>query len=179
MLSLSPQQVEAAQEFVRTTIETLKTERGVHAETAIAGTARMAGTFLFRSFNFPFEDVRAGQPVLSEQANEKGPRLIQILGQVLEGLGITLDDEKLDEEPDSENDPLLGFLETQGQLEPTYTEIRERLGLSLEEGADSAAAAAGMLIQQSSQILDPNIAFGIAAYGFVEGTKTVPASVGQ
>ena len=61
--ALSQQQIEAAEEFARTTIETLKTERGIHAETAIAGTARMAGTFLFRSFNFSLKDAKPGSPM--------------------------------------------------------------------------------------------------------------------
>jgi hypothetical protein len=172
---LTPQQIEAAQEFARTTLETLKTEGGVHAETSIAGTARMAGTFLFRSFNFHLKDAKAGQAVLSDQANEQGPRLIGILGAVLENIGIKLDTEKLGDS--SSNEPLLGFLETQRRLEPKYTTIQRRLGLSLQESADSAAAATALLIQQCVQVLDPNIAFSIALYGFIEGSKTVPEPI--
>jgi hypothetical protein len=173
MGSLSPQQIEAAQEFARTTLETLKTERGVHAETSIAGTARMAGTFLFRSFNFPLKDVKAGQAVLSDQANEQGPHLIEVLAGVLGNAGVKLDNQKFGNW--SENEPLLGFLETQKCLEPKYATIQRRLGLSLQESADSAAVATALLIQQSAEILDPNIAFSIAAYGFIEGSKTFPA----
>jgi hypothetical protein len=179
MGSLSQQQIEAAQEFVETTIETLKTERGVHAETAVAGTARMAGTFLFRSFNFPLKDAKPGQPVLSDQANEQGSRLIQILGGVLEHAGIKLDKEQLGKTSGAENQPLLSFLETQKRLEPKYSAINTRLGLSLQDAADSAAVATALLIQQCAQILDPNIAFGIAVYGFIEGSKTVPESTTQ
>lgn len=174
MESLSQQQIEAAREFVTTTIDTLKTERGVHAETAIAGAARMAGTFLFHSFGFPLDGVKAGQPVLSEKANEQGPHLIQILGSVLSLLGITLDKEQFGKSPSTENQPLLGFLETQRQLEPRYMKIRDRLGLSFQEAAESAAVASALLIQHSAQVLNPNVAFGVAVYGFIEGTKTAP-----
>jgi hypothetical protein len=52
MASLKQKQIDAAQEFMDTTIHALKTDRGLHAETAIAATARMAWTFLFRSFRF-------------------------------------------------------------------------------------------------------------------------------
>jgi hypothetical protein len=172
MGSLTPQQIEAAQEFARTTLEMLKTERGLHAETSIAGTARMAGTFLFRSFKFPLKDIKAGQPVLSDQANEHGPRLIGILAAVLENAGVKLDNQK--PQVSSNNQPLLGFLETQKRLEPKYSTIQRRLGLSLQESADSAAVATALLIQQSAQVLDLNIAFSIAVYGFIEGSKTVP-----
>jgi hypothetical protein len=177
MGSLSQRQIEAAQEFVNTTIDALKTERGVHAETAIAGAARMAGTFLFHSFGFTLEGVKAGQAVLSDKANEQGPRLIQILGSVLSHVGITLEKEQQDELPSAENRPLLGFLETQRLLEPRYLKIKDRLGLSLQEAAESAAVASALLIQQSAQVLNPNIAFKVAVYGFIEGTKTAPEPV--
>ena len=171
MGSLSSEQIEAAQEFARTTLETLTTERGVHAETCIAGTARMAGTFLFRSFKFTLKDAKPGQPVLSDQANEKGPHLIEVLAGVLENGGVKLDNQKLGNS--SRNEPLLGFLETQKRLEPKYATIQRRLGLSLQESADSAAVATALLIHQSAESLDPNIAFSIAVYGFIEGSKTV------
>jgi hypothetical protein len=175
--SLSQKQIEAAEEFARTTLETLKTERGVHAETAIAGAARIAGMFLFRSFNFPLKDAKPGSPVLSDQADEQGPRLIQILAGVLEHIGVKLDKQKLGNSPSPQNQPLLHFLETQKQLEPKYTAIIRRLGLSLQDSADSAALATALLIQQTARTLDPNIAFSIAVYGFIEGSKTVPEPI--
>ena len=175
MSSFTPQQIEAAHEFASTTLEILKTERGVHAETAIAGTARMAGTFLFRSFKFSLKNPKPGQAVLSDQANEQGPRLVEVLGGVLENAGIKLDPRKLGYS--SNNEPLLDFLETQKLLEPKYTIIRRRLSISLQESADSAAAATALLIEQSAQTLDPNIAFSIAMYGFIEGSKTFPEPV--
>jgi divalent metal cation (Fe/Co/Zn/Cd) transporter len=51
------------------------------------------------------------------------------------------------------------------------------LGLSLQDAADSAAAATALIIQQSLPVLDPNVAFGIAVYGFIEGSKTVPEAI--
>jgi hypothetical protein len=74
MSSLSQQQKAAAETFVRVVIDALKTDKGVHAETAVAAMARMAGTFLFRSFAFPPSDITPGQAVLSDMANDQGPR---------------------------------------------------------------------------------------------------------
>ena len=176
MSALSSKQVEAAQEFVRITLDTLETERGVHAETAVAGIARMAGTFLFRSFDFPLKDLKPGQPVLSEQANEMGPELVTLLSGVLEDSGITPDMGKLNV-PHPENEPMLTFLETQAQLEPMFEKTRERLGLSFEEAAHAAAAGTALLIQQCAEVLDPDVAVEIAIFGFVEGSKTVPAPI--
>ena len=176
MRSLSQEQFNVAQKFASATIDILADERGVHAETAIAGAARMAGTFLFHSFGFPVEAAKAGQPVLSEQANEHGPVLMEILGNGLDAMNVAVDVEKLGEPTPLGNEPLLKFLETQTKLEPKFNAIAKQAGLSLDEAAHAAALATAHLIKQCSQVLDPNIAFGIAVYGFIEGTKTYPAN---
>lgn len=177
MTALSLQQVDAAHAYVSVTIDTFADEKGVHAETAIAGLARMAGTFLFRSFNFPLEDITPGQPVLSEQANEKGPGLINILAAVLGGGGFSIDGSAIEQESGEEHEPLLDFLETQSRLEAPLAEISVSHGLDFQQAAEAAAAATALLIGQTSQVLDPTIGFNIAAYGFVEGSKTCPTPV--
>lgn len=174
MNDFTANQFEAAQKFVAATIEAFQNERGVHAETAIAGTARMAGTFLFRSFGLPLADVVPGQAVMSDKADKHGPELIQIMVAVLGQLGVNIDHQRCSGTPSPDHQSSLSFLETQKQLEPPYTEIVQHLGLSLPEAAQSAAAACAVLIQQCSAILDPHSAFDIALYGFVEGSKTAP-----
>jgi hypothetical protein len=47
----------------------------------------------------------------------------------------------------------------------------------MPEAAQAGAVATALLIRHCAQILDPNTAFGIAALGFVEGTKTAPEPV--
>lgn len=167
-------QVDAANRFADATIAALKDGKGVHAETAVAATARMAGTFLLRSFKLPLDGIEPGSVVLSDKANEEGPELVNILGGVLAHLGVDLDTGKLGNEPGPDHKPLLSFLETQRKLEPAYGRIRESLGLTLKDAAESAAAATALLIQRTVGVLDPNVGFHIAAYGFVEGTKTAP-----
>lgn len=177
MASPTKEQQDAAQQFVGLAIEALKSEGGVHAETAIAGTARMAGTFLFRSFTFPLASVQPGQAVLSDAANEQGPKLIQALGNVLAHVGVTLDKSKLGANKDPEHQPQLDFLATQRRLDPGFSRAMHALGLSYLQAAESAAIATAILIKQCVPVLDPNLAFGIAAYGFVEGSKTAPDPV--
>jgi hypothetical protein len=177
MASLKQQQIDAAEEFVSATINALKTDRGLHAETAIAATARMAGNFLFRSFGFSLKGVKPGQVVLSGLANEQGPQLIQVLVSVLSHVGVSLSEEEMDRPPGPEHQPHQGFLETQKHLEPLYIAIKDRHGLSPKEAAEAGAVAAALLIRQCSQALDPNVAFGIAAYGIMEGTKMAPDPV--
>jgi hypothetical protein len=176
-VSITQQQIDAAQEFVNATVDALRTDQGVHAETAVAGAARMAGTFLFHSFGFSIEDIQPGQVVLSDQANEQGPVLIGILEAVLSQMGVGLDVQEVGNTVDEEIQPNLSFLETQRRLEPKYSAIREHYGLSLQEAAEACAVATAMLIQMSSMVLDPNAAFDLAVYGFIEGTKTAPDQI--
>ncbi|MGE5257874.1 MAG: hypothetical protein ACM3KE_14445 [Hyphomicrobiales bacterium] len=177
MASLKQKQIDAAQEFVSATVNALKTDRGLHAETAIAATARMAGTFLFRSFGFSIEGIEPGQVVLSGLANEQGPRLIEVLSGVLSHVGVSLNEEEKGGTPGPENQPHQGFLETQKHLEPLYVAIKNRHHLSAKEAAESGAVAAALLIRQCSQVLDLNVAFEIAVYAIIEGTKTAPDPV--
>ena len=137
----------------------------------------MAGTFLFRSFGFPMNDIQPGQVVLSDKANEQGPVLIDILGEALSHIGFALDEEKLGDATSADNQPNQSFLETQRRLEPRFSAIKERHGLSLQEAAEAGVLATALLIQQCSYVLDPNVAFDIAVYGFIEGTKTAPDPV--
>jgi hypothetical protein len=53
--------------------------RAVHSETVIAAAARMAGTMLLRSFGIDTSKMPVGAAILSEQANEKGPMLLNIV----------------------------------------------------------------------------------------------------
>ena len=173
---LTQAQVDAAQQFANGTVEQLKTDQGIHAETAVAGTARMAGTFLFRSFEFPTSDIQPGQIVLSDQANEEGPVLVNILGAALTQLGVAPDGEGLGDES-VQGQPNLSFLETQMKLEPSLLAIAEEFELSKQEAAYAAAVGTALIIERCSSVLDPNVAFNVAVYGFIEGTKTAPDPV--
>lgn len=174
---LTQPQIDAAQAFANAVVSELRTDRGVHAETAVASVARMAGAFLFRSFGFELSGIEPGQPVLSEQANEAGPRLIAVLTGALAEIGVTLDEKRLGEAKLEANQPTLGFLDTQRRFEAPFAAIRSRHGLSLVAAADAGAVATAFMIHQCSAVLDPNVAFGVAVYGFIEGCKTAPLPV--
>jgi hypothetical protein len=174
---LTKQQIEAAQEFANFTLDALNTELGVHAETAVAGLARMAGTYIFRSFGLPMDDIQPGQVVLSDIANEQGPALIEILGGALTQIGVSLNEEDLGGETNADSQPNQSFLETQVLLEPRFTAILERYRLTLQEAAEACVVATALLIKECSHALDPNVAFNIAIYGFIEGAKTAPNPV--
>lgn len=167
-------QIRAADRYVDIIVKSLKTEKGVHSETAISAAARMAGTFLFRSFNFPLKDVQPGSAVLSDAANDHGPSLIQTLGAGLSVLKLKLDSSKLSGEVPRENQPHISVNETQSRVEAQLRQVSAELKLTPEQSAHACALAAARLIQMSAGVLDPHVGFSVAAHGFVEGSKTAP-----
>lgn len=164
-----------AGDFVPAAFAALSENRFLQAEALVAGIARMAGTYYFRSFKFPVTDLQPGQPVLSEMANRKGPELMRIVQNVLPLMGIKLDEAKIRTEMATPTlKPNLDFASTQPRLERAFFAIRDALGLSDEEAGRAAAIATAMAIKKTEEVLDPNIAFAIALHGLVEGTKTAP-----
>lgn len=155
-------------------INDLATERGPHAETCVAAAARMGGTFLFRTFGLPTTNIPVGAPVLSDIANERGPLLVEVMKAGLSGLGLEIDERSVSVGPTGGHAPLISIVETQQKLDAKLTGITASHGLSGETAARACALAAALLIYQTRSVLDPAIGFGLAVYGFVEGTKTNP-----
>jgi|ERR1041384_1069702 hypothetical protein len=177
MSNLTSEQVAAAQEFANATMANLQMGRGVHPPTVVAASARMAGTYLFRSFPFPLTGVKPGQVVLSNEANQQTPLLIQRVAGILSRSGIQLAEHPPAAASEAKNKPALDFLHTQKKLEPVFAPIKAKFGLSGPEAAHAIAAAAALLIRHCGQVLDPNVGFAIAVYGIIEGAKTAPDPV--
>ena len=55
--------------------------------------------------------------------------------------------------------------------------IKQQYQLTYEEAAHAAAIATAMMVRKCSEVVEPHVGFSIAAYGFVEGTKTVPQRI--
>lgn len=151
----------------------LGANRAVHAPTAIAAGARMAGTMLFRSFGVDTSTMLPGSAVLSEQANEQGPELINILGNMLTHYGMPLDKAKLETAGQGE-EPELSVNAMQELLERDLTAIRERFGLDLVGGAHACALTTAWLVKECAPQIGAEAGFNIAVFGFIEGSKTVP-----
>jgi extradiol dioxygenase family protein len=171
----TPKDSEAAEEFVKIILDTLRSNRGVHAETAVASAARMAGTFLLWSFNLPMDGVRPGSAVFSDLANEQGPELVSVFFETLQALKISVRQSSAQSATPEEHVPHRSLLETQATLGPALCAAADRLGLDDRRAAVVSVMAACLLIRDTVSVLDPNVAAGIALYGFVEGAKTAPA----
>jgi hypothetical protein len=173
MASTAEREAAAARQFYAVILAKLTNEKGVHAETAIASAARMAGTFLMRSFNLSWDNIEPGTPVLSDSANEQGPKLVELLGLSLEQLQVRCDPQKLESAPPGYA-PQIDLLATQALLEPAMNQIRESQQLDYEQAARAATITTSLLMRECQQIVDPHTSFKLAAYSFVEGSKTAP-----
>lgn len=178
MTDQSTQAVEAAaREFAAAAAAVLKLPNGWHPPTVVAACARMAGTYLFRSFGLELSGAQPGQAVLSDAANQYGPALLQYMASVLQGLGIQIANSPPNDSTNAGAKPMRVFLDTQRLLEPIFDPIRTKFGLSTAQAARAAAAATAVLIYQFAKHFDSNAAFGVAAYGITEGSKTAPDPV--
>jgi hypothetical protein len=166
-------EVGAGRELRTHILARLADERGVHAETAVSAAARMAGSFLLRSFDLPIATLEPGAPLLSDMVNDEGPALVEILVLALDEMKIPIDRARASA-ANQGGVALLTVLQVQERLEVGCTAIAKTHGLDYRGAARAAAFAAAFLVQATKDVLDPSTAFGIAAYGFVEGAKTVP-----
>jgi hypothetical protein len=167
-------QVAAARQIAERIINDLATERGAHAETCIMAAARMGGTILFRSFGLPTNGIEPGSSVFSDLANERGPMLADVMNAGLSGLGVAIDEQKVGGAADDSHAPLFTITEMQQKLDDPIYAITGAHGLRGDDAARACALATALLIHQTSSVLDPSIGYGLAVYGFVEGTKTAP-----
>ena len=171
-MQITEQQHKAADQIIELIAAALGENRAIHPGTAITSCARLAGSFLFRSFNFPAKNISPGNVVLSDQANEKGPVLINILGWTLGNFDIHIDTNKLNEASKTESN--LSFLDTLNLLQNKAALIMNKNKLNFEQMAHAFAMAAAFLIKECQQDLPVESGFNTAIYGFIEGSKTYP-----
>ncbi len=179
MTQQNSQKILEAAELLREALRKLvASPQGVHAETLVASAARMAGTMLFRSFGPTGAEPAPGSVVMSDQANQRGPLLMQTMFATLRRLGHSdLDEANLKGARETTALSRLSLAETQQRLEPWYRKTKQVCGLSFAETAGAAAIATALVIHDSGAVLDVHRACAIAVHGMVESLKTVPAPV--
>jgi hypothetical protein len=120
-----------------------------------------------------------GAVVLSEQANERGPALLNVVIMMMQEYGLQPDKEKLPDVGNRGEAPKLSVVETQELLDGDLRQIREQYNLSLEDGACACALTTAWLIKKCAPKIGVEVGFNIASYGFIEGSKTVPRPEGD
>lgn len=162
----------AANDIIELISATIGTNRQVHSATAISACARIAGSMMYRSFNFKINDVKPGTVMLSNEANEKGPQLINVVGNMLTHFGFPPKRELMETNPKAESN--LSFLDTMDKLQaPTYS-IMMSNNLDFEQMSYACALATAFIIKECRNDLNLESGFNTAIWGFMDGTKTCP-----
>ena len=171
-MEITRSQNEAVNEIIEMVVSVIgKGSREIDTTEAISSTARLSGSFLFRSFGFNITDAKPGTVMLSQDANIKGPQLVNITHAVLTNFGIQIDNNKMSN--GNQKQPLSNFVEAISKIQNPALEIMKKHALSFEQMAQSAAIATAFIIQQSNNIT-PEEGFGTAIYHYIEGSKTNP-----
>ncbi|MFM7393358.1 MAG: hypothetical protein ACKO22_03095 [Cyanobium sp.] len=172
-----PSDLIAAAGLYRETAWKLLSDQGrLHVETLIASTARMAGSLLYRSFGFD-PALTPGTAVLSDQANQQGPQLMEARLATLRQMGHDVGESSLDRACLSTEASQLDFLAAHERLAPFFLKIAELKALDLPRAAEAAAIATGLLVHDGREVLPVERGAAIAVAGFVEGSKTAPPPV--
>lgn len=176
-MGITENQNKAVSEIVEMIVGVVgKGSREIDTTEAISSTARLAGSFLFRSFGFEINDAKPGTVILLEEANTKGPRLVNITQAVLQNFGIQIDNNKMSNGNQKQAES--NFIEVIDKIQNPALEIMNNNELSYEQMAQSSAIATAFIIQQSNNI-SAEEGFGTAIYHYIEGTKTNPPEFGK
>lgn len=170
--------ITAASFFNDSARKLLTIEGRLHADTLIASVSRMAGSLLYRSFGFD-ASIAPGTTVLSDLANIQGPKLMNTMFATLHQLGHQLGEEHLNRDYASPTFSQLTFTESHDRLAPFFLHYCKAAPMDFADAAIAAAIASGILVHDCREVLSVDKGGAIAIYGFVEGTKTAPPSLGQ
>jgi len=165
----------AAKETYTLLVSKLQKVASVHVGTLVSTAARLAGASLYRSFNYKDGEIPPGTVVLSEEANQEWPKLMYMLLATLKANGVEVDETKLVMDTPKQYAPQKGILEMQAGLQEPFNQIMRKHGLDYRQGAIVGANACAIAILKSRLLVDPHITCGLAALGFIEGSKTAPA----
>ena len=175
-MQITKEQNQAAGSIVELIATEIGNNRQIDPETAIVAAARLAGSFMFRSFNFNLNNASPGSAFLSEEANEKGPVLIDVLVGTLNNFEVNLDSDKMNSNSNEESK--LTFLETLLHIQDQAKVIMNQNNLTQEQMAYACAMATAFIIKECQNDLAAESGFHTAVCGFIEGSKTVPPEFG-
>lgn len=171
-MQITKNQNEAVNDIVEMVIKVIGNGcREIDTTEAISSAARLAGSFMFRSFAFKINDAEPGTAILSEEANIKGQQLVNITYAVLQNLGVQIDNNNMSMSNHKLSES--NFIDVIRKIQNPALEIMKKRNLTYEQMAQSAAIATAFIIQQSNSI-KPEEGFGTAIYHFIEGSKTYP-----
>jgi hypothetical protein len=167
---------EAAMEFLKVFQEKMPLVGGKpHAGTVISIASRLAGTSLFRSIHK--KDFDPGTVVLSEEANNAYPELLNLFAYYCKQNGIDVIAKPLVQAIPEGDKPLMDLAQVQTEYQSEYKLMMKKHGLDFLESARAGMIVCSNLFSYHCIVnkdIDPYVATGIVAMGIIEGAKTSP-----
>jgi len=148
-----------------------------HPESVLYAASWLAGTSLFRALKIG-ETLKPGVVVLSDKVNEEWPELMRTFVYLVEKFGIMVKPEAATFDVPPEHRSHESLRGIQEELQTPYNAIMTAHGFDYAEGAKTGAVVCALLVKGycvTHKVLEPGLAVGIVAMGFVEGAKTAPA----
>ncbi len=148
-----------------------------HPESVLFAASWLSGTSLFRALKLGGK-LGPGVVVLSDKVNEEWPKLMRTFVYLLEKFGIKVTTDEATFRIPPEHQSHESLRQIQEELQTPYNSIMAAHGFDYAEGAKTGAVVCALLVKGycgTHQLLEPGLAAGIVAMGFVEGAKTTPA----
>ena len=179
--ALQKNRAEAATEVLKIFDRDFRTPQGVHPGTVLSAAAWLAGTSLYRSFEYS-QSPEPGTVMLSEKANREFPKLLDLFTYYMFKGGTQIKPEHFILETPETLKPRKTILQVQETHQDEYNAIMKKHNLDYLDGARAGIIACAMLFNYhcvKRQDLDPRIGAGIISMGVVTGAKTAPVPLGQ
>jgi hypothetical protein len=169
---------EAALEFLPILKAELTSPGGsLHVGTILSTAAWLAGTSLYRSFEFK-EENPPGTIIKSDEVNREWESLMVLLEEYnFQRRDIPVGRLMLAALAAPEAfKPQVEMLHVLGELQERYNAIMKKHGIDYLDGARTGIVLCSILIQQynTARIIDPYVAAGLVAQRVLEAAKTVP-----
>lgn len=161
-------------------ISTIKTDQGVHAETAIATSAVLTGEIVLIASGYDLNGLEPGTAVFSDMVNQllfeaEGHLTISdVFFNALFSQGIDVSKESWPENIPDEHQVMLDPLQIISRIRPQLTALFESTPMERLDRAYAAAQATALLVAHARRALDPNIGKALALEAMLRGAKTVP-----
>jgi hypothetical protein len=178
LFNLPRQQIQRIMELLfNCVVSSLNDNRGVHLETAIAGTGAMGGLYLLRAARLPIDTLPVGQPVFSDAVNDSGPDLIGFASGVASMMGFS--NNTWDTPIPQDHEPLRTVPELTKILEPAFYAIFHKEKIEESLFARFSIITGMDMLKQGEKILQPEVGKAILLRSIIAGSKTVPTPFKQ
>ncbi len=161
--------------LVNLVLDGLKTERGVHIETALWAIGSLAGLAMLRDTGIDLSALPTGQVVLVDAVNDLGSQLMGQLGEFCKASGIDPNTGWIDDlSPDHQSH--FSTAELNAKFEPLAIASCEANSIPSSSRAMVTGLAAIRLLHMGAQSLNPEVGKALLINAIQTGAKTVPSN---